>query len=276
MHRSLAWRLWQLMSNPPAHSHLYTRTFHEEEPVRAQSASVVFGVIIGMFLLSGGVAVLILFVPLLSPVMGAVWAYSIGGAVRNRVYQLRDLLAITPNGALGGYLHTALGLMHRQQRFNDMIGVEISMLRTVGSMIINLPLMWWFVFEPVDEMRLITVVLIFAASTLLTRALFWIVHILCIELGTLCALTFGTFGWGTPIVQLGGLLLYIFIVSVIAMGTALTVRALSPLFPVVTNVIWAQLYMLLMLAILTEGVVRGMWSLLLFRLNAHIDAQILI
>ncbi|MEL7236993.1 MAG: hypothetical protein AAGK74_20995, partial [Chloroflexota bacterium] len=171
MNRSLAWRLWHLMRNPPAHNYLYTRTYHEPETVRTQSAAVVFGVIVGMFLLSGGVAVLVLFVPLLSPVMGAVWAYGVSGSVRNRVLPHISLLAAAPDGTLGAYLHTALGLMHRRQRFNDLVGVEIATLRTVGSIVINLPLMWWLVLEPVDEMRLLTLLGIFVASTALTRML---------------------------------------------------------------------------------------------------------
>ncbi|MEM6530106.1 MAG: hypothetical protein AAF653_17530, partial [Chloroflexota bacterium] len=260
MNRSLAWRLWHIMRNPPANSHLYNRTYHEPETVRAQSATVVFGVIVGMFLLSGGLAVVIMFVPLLSPVMGAVWAYSVSGAVRSRVLPHVSLLAAAPDGALGAFLHTALGLMHRQQRFNDLVGPELAMVRTVGSIVINLPLMWWLVLEPVDDMRLITLVGIFAVSTVLTRAVFWLVHVCCTQVGVLLALTAATFRWAAPVARAAATLAYVVLACATLATLAVTIRRLYPWMPSLTAVIWGQVVLLLLLAIITELTVRALWK----------------
>ncbi|MEL6268198.1 MAG: hypothetical protein AAFV33_15120 [Chloroflexota bacterium] len=276
MNRSLAWRLWHLMRNPPAHNYLYTRTYHEPETVRTQSAAVVFGVIVGMFLLSGGVAVLVLFVPLLSPVMGAVWAYGVSGSVRNRVLPHISLLAAAPDGTLGAYLHTALGLMHRRQRFNDLVGVEIATLRTVGSIVINLPLMWWLVLEPVDEMRLLTLLGIFVASTALTRMLFWLVHLYCTQVGLLVALVAATFRVAAPIVQAAAVLIYMVIAGTTVTVLGLVLRFIYGVLPVITAVIWLQLVLALLLAVFGELTVRGLWAMLVYRLGAHTDAQILL
>lgn len=276
--RLLTFRLWRVFRSPPADNHLYTRLYHQPDPPRAQSAAVALSVLVGMFLLSGGVALLVALVPLLSPLVGAVWAYGIAGTVRRQIAPYIDLLAVTPNGALGSYVYTALGVMHRKARFNDLIGSQVVAVRWVGSGVISLVLLWWFILDPVSEISLGWFLVLFVISVPLVRLMFRVVHIYCVETGALAAMTAATFSLNAVAVQVGALLGYSIL---LAFSTLALVVITSTAFQVLSSASFVLAFVLtewLVLAAMvgiTEMVVNGLWATLVARLDADTDAQAL-
>lgn len=272
----LMFRLWHIFRTPPAHNYLYTRLYHQPDTARAQSAAIALSVIVGMFLLSGGVALLVAFVPLLSPVVGAVWAYGIGGTVRRQVAPYIDLLAVTPNGALGSHVHTALGVMHRKARFNDLIGAQITAVRWVGSGVISLVLLWWFILDPVSRISLAWFLVLFVISVVLVRLMFTVTHIYCVETGALCGMIAATYSLNATAVQVGALVGYGVLLAFAVLALLVIAAAAFQVIAAVSFVLAFVLTQWLVLAAMTgitEMTVNGLWGALVARLDAETDAQ---
>lgn len=270
-------RLWGKLRNPPAHNPLYTRFYHQQKPTHARAGTFVFGGIAGMFILSGGVMVLPLFFPLLSPVMGGVWAYGVAGNLRDKFTPCMPLVAVSPGGVRGSIQHVMLGVIHRNGRFNELVGPQMGTLRMFAAFFMALPLVWVFVLDPVEEIPIAVLLLLYAVGVAFVWAGLWFVHIYCMLAGVLAGMIASTFRFSVFVVQLGAVLVYIVtsalvillvitasgFVFVWTVGQAAQVGEVAMLLTIMLN----GALTLLIATIIVEGTVRALNALLTLRLE---------
>ena len=277
---SLGWRLWHLLRNPPASSHLYTRTYYESDSAWARTLQIGVGGLFVATVLLGGVPLVLVLAPLVGPVIGGVFAYGISGTLRRRFTAHLALLGVTPNGKLGGLLFVALGVMHRKGRFNDLTGPQLGAVMLVGAGVVTLPLLWWLVLDAVEEIGGVWFVGLFFACVTLNRLLASVANRYCVLSGVLFGTLAATFRLSVIAVQVGATLAYVGLFALVVLALSALTGLCYGLALRLTSATWALLLTELLVlgaaAIITEGVTRLLWWLLVLRLDARPDAAILL